>query len=175
MTSWTIFLLELRVQHYENQKLLKALGLGTFLDDLKTAMKVTEDVSEQLAMKFVSYQQKYQAALLVSNVIDGNNATEEESKGVMTAVLRGMLARRDEQIGHMEALQDLFKEALHRAKLPFGIAKDGTPIQAQVVHSVREMADWAFLAELPKYEDLLPLFSDHRFATEERHQPSPGT
>src|SRR6185437_572032 len=157
-------LLELRVQHYENQKLLKTLGST---DDLNTAMKVTEDVSEKLAMQFVAYQKKYQAVLLAANVIDGNNATEAESKGVMTAVLQGMQAKRDAQIGHMEALQDLFKEALHCARLPFGIDKDGTPIQAEVVHSVRELADHAYVADLPTYEELLPLFSDHVFATEE--------
>lgn len=154
----------MRVQHYENQKLLKALGAA---DDIKTAMKVTEDISEKLVKQLQPYHEKYEAALIAANVVDGNKASEAEAKGVMKAILMGMQAKRDEQIGHLEALQDLFKEALHCARLPFGVDKDGTPIQAQVVHSVRELADQAFLSELPKYEDLLPLFSDHRFATEE--------
>jgi hypothetical protein len=157
-------LLELRVQQYENQKLLKSLGST---DDLATAMKVTEETSQKLVQQFAAFQKKYQTALLPSNVIDGKNATEAESKGVMTAVLRGMSAKRDEQIGHLEALQDLFKEALHCARLPFGFDKDGNPIQAHVVHSVRELADQAFVADLPTYEELLPLFSDHPLAKEE--------
>lgn len=157
-------LLELRVQYYENQKLLKALGAT---DDINTAMKVTEEISEKLVKQLQPYQEKYQAALIAANVVDGTSASETESKGVMTAILMGMQAKRDEQLGHLEALQDLFKEALHCARLPFGIDKEGNPIQAQVVHSVRELADQAYVAELPTYEELLPLFNDHVFATEE--------
>jgi hypothetical protein len=100
---------------------------------------------------------------------------ERIREGSVLAVVRvkgstwcvAMQAKRDEQIGHMEALQDLFKEALHCARLPFGIDQDGTPIQAEVVHSVGELADHAYVADLPTYEELLPLFSDHVFATEE--------
>ena len=71
------------------------------------------------------------------------------------------------QIGHLEALQDLFAEALRCARHPFGIDKDGNPMQPQVVYSVRDLADQAFLSKLPTYEELLPIFSDHLFATEE--------
>jgi hypothetical protein len=157
-------LLELRVQHYEHQKLLKALGST---DDLESAMKVTEEVSEKLVNQFVTYQKRYQTALIASNSVDGANATGAESKGVMAAVLQETLAQRDTQIGHLEALQDLFAEALHCARLPFVVDKDGNLIQATVVYSVREVADQGFLPELPTYEELLPLFSDHLFAKEE--------
>lgn len=157
-------LLELRVQHYENQKMLNSLGSG---GDLQSAVKAGSEVSENLVKQFLTFQEKYQSALLVANVVDGNNATEAESKGIMTAILKGTQAKRDQQIGHLEALQDLFKEALHCARLPFGVDEDGNPIHPQIVHSVRELADRAFLAELPTYDELLPLFSDHRFATED--------
>ena len=55
-------LLELRVQHYENQKFLKALGST---DDIEFAMKATE--AEKLAIRFVTYQERYQTALIDSN------------------------------------------------------------------------------------------------------------
>ena len=168
-------LLELRVQDFENQKLLKNLQAT---DDLKSAMGVTKEISNSLVQKLAPFKEKYQTVLLRADTLDGKNATESEVKGVMAAILKGMHDKRDEQIGHLEALQDLFVEALHCARLPFGVDKKGNAIYAQVVHNVRNLADDAFVAGLPKYEDLLPLFRDHVFANEEgakslaEHDPS---
>jgi hypothetical protein len=131
-------LLEVRVQHYENQKMLKAL---TSTADLKTALKVREDISEKLVTQLQPYHKKYHSALVRADVIDGRNASETESKEVMTAVLRGMQPKRDEQIGHLEALQELFNEAMYCARLPCGVTQDGNLIQPRVVHSVRELVD----------------------------------
>jgi hypothetical protein len=154
-------LLELRVQHFENQKLLKTLGTT---DDLDSAMKEMEKTSENLVRQFVRFQQKYQTALIASNAFDGANASDAESKGVITAVVKAMLAKRDEQIGHLEALKELFAEALQCAKLPFGVDQAGNPVQPHRVHRVRDISDDAFVSHLPTYEELLPFFSDHDLA-----------
>jgi hypothetical protein len=155
-------LLEVRTQHYENQRALKALGST---DDLKSAMKLIEQSSEKLENQFLTYQERYQSALIARHVIDGKDVPEAVYKAAIVAVAKGMLAKRDEQIGHMEALQDLFKEALYCATLPFGVDGEGNPIQPEIFHKAREMADQAFMAALPDYEALLPMFSDHDFST----------
>jgi hypothetical protein len=156
-------LLEVRTQHYENLKLLTALGAT---DDLSTARKVTEEVSQKIVAQFVPYQQRYQSALIACNVIDRTNASDAEARAVTLAVAKAGLARRDEQIGHLEALKDLFDEALACARLPFGEDQHGRLVSPHVVHKVRELADRAFLSQLPSYEELLPLFRDHLLATD---------
>jgi hypothetical protein len=157
-------LLELRVQHFENQKVLRALGTS---DNLNAVMKEMQNTDEKLVQQFVKYQEKYQTALIASNAFDAANASDAESKGIITAVIQGMMAKRDEQIGHLEALKELFGEALQCAKLPFGVDQDGNQINPHRVHKVREISDDAFLSGLPTYEELLPLYSDHNLARSE--------
>ena len=157
-------LLEVRVQHYENQKLLNSLNA---IDNLDQALKVASEISPKLVEQLRPFQKKYLSALITCNVIDRTNAREAEAKVVITVLIKQLLARRDEQIGHLEALRELFEEALNCAKMPFGLDQNGHLVQPLVVHSVREIADAAFLASLPKYEDLLPQFSGHVFANEE--------
>ncbi len=157
-------LLELRVQHYEHQKLLKTLGAT---DDLGATTRAMETISEPLAQQFVKFQTKYQTALTVSNSVDAANASDAEAKGVTTFVVESLMAKRDEQIGHLEALKELFEESLQCAKIPFGVDRYGNPIQPRRVFNVREMSDKAFVASLPTYEELLPLFGSHDFASEE--------
>lgn len=154
-------LLELRVPHFEQQEWLKTLGAT---DDLDATKKAMEKPLENLGRQFAEFQEKDQTALIASNAFDGANASLAESKAVIMAIAPKIRRKRDERIGHLEALQDLFEEALRRARLPFGFDEEGNPIQPQLVHNVREILDEAFVAGLPTYEELLPLFSDHRLA-----------
>jgi hypothetical protein len=142
-------LLELRVQHFENLKLLKALRTT---DDLATAMKVTEETSRKLIDQLGVYQKRYQSSLITSDVIDGSNTTEAELKAVMTVVMEGMSAKRDRQIGHLEALQDLIDEALFCARHPLGVDQKGNLIMPTAVHEAREILDQDLPDQLPTNE-----------------------
>jgi hypothetical protein len=139
-------LLALRVQHFENRKLLKALGSA---DDLGAAMKVTEEISPKLVEQIAVYLLRYRSVLLPSDVAKAENASETEVRAVMTAVLEVKSAKRDEQIGHLEALRDLFAEALDSASLPVGLDPHGNLVHPQVVHDVRQLVDRGFLSRLP--------------------------
>jgi len=154
-------LLELRVQHFEQQEWLKTLGAT---DDLDATKKAMEQPLENLGRQFAEFQEKYQTALIASNAFDGANASLAESKAVIMAIAPKIRRKRDERIGHLEALKDLFEEALRCAKLPFGVGEEGNPLEPQRVYKVREISDEVFVAGLPAYEELLPLFSDHRLA-----------
>ena len=143
-------LLELRAQHYENQNILKALKAT---DDLQSAIKSGQEVSEKLVNQLANYYERYQTSLIVSHGFDHRNATDAESKVVMTEILKAKLEKRDTQLGHLEALQDLFEEVFSCAQLPCGVDKDGNVIQAGAICSVREIMDQSFLAQLPIYEN----------------------
>ena len=100
-------------------------------------MPTSDNLVEQLA-PFIG---KYETALIPANAFNDEGATEEEIDLVMRAVLEANIAKRDEQIGHFEKLQELFEEALLCAKVPFGHAADGKPVQPTRSISVREFID----------------------------------
>ena len=133
-------LLELRAQHYENLQVLKRLQTAT---DAKEASDfvVPEKGTERLEI----YQEKYQSALIAVNEIDKEGATEEEVKEVVKTIIQGNANRRDEQIGHLEALKDLFEEALLCARVPFGVTEDGEVLQPAQTWKVTD-----FLEEGPE-------------------------
>jgi hypothetical protein len=103
----------------------------------------------------------------MASCIDTANASEAEAKQFAALIMKQMMETRDEQIGHLEALQELFEEALVCARTPFGSTPDGILVEPQRIFRVREIADQMLLSGLPTYEDLLPLHSEHDFATEE--------
>ena len=133
-------LLEVRVQNFEQQKWLRTLAAT---DDLDATTKAMEQPSENLVRQFTEFQKKYQSALIPTTVFDRENASPAESKDVAVAVVTAIRRKRDEQIGHLEALTDLFEEALRCARQPFGVDDKGNPIEAQRVYKVRELLDGA--------------------------------
>lgn len=154
-------LLELRVQHYENVKALRTL---TASEDIRKAFAAAAEPSERIVDQFMAFQAKYASTLLAANAVDGTNATEEEAREFSRAFLERNIQRRDEEIGHLEALQELFDEALLCAKMPFGVSKDGHPVGPQRVHRVRPESDED---DLPDYDELQSKFEGHMIATED--------
>lgn len=152
-------LLEVRVQHYENLKSLKAL---TKTNDMKLAYAAAAEPSESIFNEMSVFQRKYATALVVSNVVNGEDATESDVKEFTKEMLQANIERRDIQIGHLEALQDLFEEALMCARVPFGIDRDGNPVGPQRVHRV--VGDEEQFG-IPDYDELLPRFKGHPLAT----------
>ena len=152
-------LLELRVQHYENLKALRALEST---NDMKQAYAAAAEPSDSIINQMTVFQSKYATALMASNVIDGDDATEREVKEFAKELLQTNIERRDSQIGHLEALQDLFEEALMCARVPFGIDRDGNPVGPQRVHRV--VGDEEQFG-IPDYDELLPRFKGHPLAT----------
>lgn len=153
-------LLELRVQHYENLQLLHVLkeieGPGDAMEDTTT--------SPELVAQLRKYMVKYETTLLFMDVIDGSNATREEIRAAQMAVLDTQTKLRDEQIGHMEALQELFNEAILCAKTPFEIYADGTEARPTKNWQVREMVDSCI--ETPDFDELAAVLKGHPFTTQ---------
>ena len=136
-------LLELRVHHFE---LLKNLKNYSTTDDLDTLAKMMENqTSVSLVEQFLPFQKKYQSALIRVNAYDKKNASDAEVKAVITTVTKRTLANRDKQIGNLEALKDLFDEALECAKMQFGTDQDGNTVQPIMLYIVRKIADNAGL------------------------------
>lgn len=131
-------LLEVRVQHKENVLMLRKLQSS---NDLASSIKVANEPSPAEIEQFIKYQSQYESALIEANAFNDENATMAETTEVIRAVMEKNKERRDEQIGHLEALQELFDEALACAKLPFGFDRDGNRIQPCVVRNVRELID----------------------------------
>ena len=102
----------------------------------------------------------------MANAIDGEGVSEAEANGIMKLVLTRNAEKRDEQIGHLEALQELFDEALACAKQPFGHSQDGDVAAPHRVFRVREIIDTLHFDGIPDYDSLQPLFSGHRAASE---------
>ncbi len=132
-------LLELRVQHYEN---LTGLRIMEEHGDQRILREVADQHTDPaLAEQFNKYLAKYQAQLIFDHVIDGENATQAEIDIVTEAALGALTQKRDEQIGHLEALQELFDEALMCAKVPFGVLTDGSVFGPKHAIRVREWID----------------------------------
>lgn len=157
-------LLEVRCQQSENIKVLRGLdSAGNVEEAIASGNAPTSAVTEE----FSKYLTRYESALIAANVFNSENATDAERREVMQVVLEKNIARREEQIGHLEALQELFEEALNCAKVPFGLDEQGNPVQPYVVHKVRKIVDDAFAANLPNYDELLPQFEEHPLARPE--------
>lgn len=125
-------LLEVRVQHYEN---LQALQLTEKHGDLRTVCEeLDRNISPALVEQLGKYVDKYRTQLVRQDVINGENATQSEIATVAEAFIRVAVQKRDEQVGHLEALQELFDEALMCAKAPFGALADG-----RICRTIREI------------------------------------
>jgi len=157
-------LVELRSYHYENVKILRSLKAGENPTEAITQLTTTPTILDD---QFIKIDSKYMTSLLPITTADVRNATESEVKEVMTAILEGEVKRKDEMIGHLEALQPLLADVFSCAKMPSGFDQHGNHVQPRRVYNIREIVDQARASALPKYEELLPLFSDHPFATEE--------
>lgn len=132
-------LLEVRVQHYEN---LMGLKIMEEHGDQRILREVADEhTSPALVEQFCKYHAKYQTQLILDHGIDGENATQAEIDIVTEAALGALTQKRDEQIGHLEALQELFDEALMCVKVPFGVSADGRVFGPRHVISVREWID----------------------------------
>jgi len=132
-------LLEVRVQHYED---LQALQLMEKHGDLRTVCEAQDrNISPALVEQIGKYVGKYQTQLVRHDVINGENATQSEIATVAEAFLRAAVQKRDEQVGHLEALQELFDEALMCAKAPFGVLADGRICRTIHQIHVRECID----------------------------------
>jgi hypothetical protein len=154
-------LLELRVQHYENLNLLRALE---DIEDPVEAMEATP-TSPKLLEQLGEYMAKYETTLLFADAMDGRNATREELRAAQTASLEMQAKLRDEQIGHMEALQELFDEAILCARTPFEVYADGSEDRPMKFWPVREMIDSCI--ETPQCDKLLAENEGHPFTTRE--------
>jgi hypothetical protein len=117
-------LLELRVQYYENLQVLKRLDSTDSLTEAANIPAVPTLVDQ-----LQTYFGKYWSSLISVTAINEEGAPAEQVPEVIRAVARAKSQTRDEQIGHLEALRDLFSEALHCARLPFGITRDGRFVQ----------------------------------------------
>jgi len=133
-------LLELRLQHYETLKLQRSLKST---DDFDSAMRVVEDEPPEIADRVYAYRGRRQTTLITAYTFDGRNATKAESMTVMREVVKEILECREAQIGHLEALQKLFVEAIGCSMLPYGLDEDGEEIGPRRVHNVREILDRA--------------------------------
>ena len=132
-------LLETRVQHFEN---LKSLSLMEKYGDIATMCeKAEEDVSPALVQQLQKYLKKYTTQLIFTDEIDPEGATQTEINEVTAAYLQVLTERRDQQIGHLEALQELFDESLMCAKLPLGMTSDGHFCSPTRVLNVRGWID----------------------------------
>jgi len=132
-------LLEVRVQHYEN---LKGLQIMEKHGDVKILEAATDEiVSPALEEQLGKYVKKYETRLICMDVTNGENATQDEIDIVVEATLGAGKIKRDEQIGHLEALQELFDEVLMCAKVPFGVLSDGSLCRPTRVTQVREAID----------------------------------
>lgn len=149
-------LLEVRVQMFENVKALRKLNET---NDPSSAIAAAKEPSPALVEQFVAFHRKYETALLPSGALDGEGATAEEVAAVMKAMLQANIKKRDEQLGHLEALQELFDEALLCAKIPFADSPGGGVIQPLRTVKVREF--FPNRVEVPDYETFLPRFYDH--------------
>ena len=126
---------EVRLQHFENVKSLRALDAT---QDLEGAFKAATETSATGVEQLVKFHKHYASGLVFNNYIDGRNASEAETTEYVKEFLKVNIQRRDEQVGHLEALQKLFEEALQCAKMPFGVDQEGHYIMPQIVHQVRE-------------------------------------
>ena len=132
-------LLEVRVQHFEN---LKMLNLLKEHGDVGTACKIADEtISPSLVKQLQDFHKKYETQPIFGHAINGENATQDEINDVTEAYLEAMTQHRDEQIGHLEALQELFEESMTCLKLPFGISKEGHFCSPTRVLKVREWID----------------------------------
>lgn len=121
-------LLELRVQLFENTHTLRAL---------KARNQHVEGgvVSLSLVEKLRPYYQKYNAVPITSTEYDRTGCSDEEVKEGLAILVELLCRERDEQIGHLEALQPLFEEALKCIASPFGHGEHGEFIRpARLVH-----------------------------------------
>lgn len=132
-------LLEVRVQHYEN---LQSLALLRKHGDVGAMCQAADkSISPALVEQLQQYLRKYETQLIYGDAVDGENASQVEINEVTEAFIHEMTVFRDEQIGHLDALQELFDESLTCAKLPFGISRDGHFCSPNRVLKVREWID----------------------------------
>jgi hypothetical protein len=131
-------LLEVRVQHCENVRARKELDAT---GDINAAYKAVGKPTQAVAEQFAKYQKKYAAALVPANRIDCTNASDDEVRAVVRQVIPEIIARREEQIGHLEALQSLFDEALKCARVAFAPDRNGNLVEPVRPISVREVID----------------------------------
>jgi hypothetical protein len=129
-------LLECRVQQWEDMQGLKLLG-----ESAGPMSFAEQPVSDNLVEQLRPYIKKYVSALVPSHAFNGEGATPEEIRQCQIAFTKMNIQQRDEQIGHLEALEELFDEAFACAKVPFGISANGKPIQPLKEYSVREWVD----------------------------------
>lgn len=132
-------LLEVRVQQYENQLALRGMEAG--LDATSANDEVKAKEAKIIDEQFTHYLKKYECALISTNVIDDKGATSEEKDRFVKKLYQLNIARREEQIGHLEALAGLFDEALSCAKYPFGPTADGNMAMPHRVWRVARYKD----------------------------------
>lgn len=130
-------LLELRVQHYENREVLKRL------DSTKSGPREAADLppAPRLIDQLAKYVGKYWSCLIHATAIDETGVDQEQATELVRQILEAKSQTRDEQIGHLEALQDLFSEALFCARLPFGKTCDGDFVQPTVVEKLSDLLE----------------------------------
>ena len=138
-------LLEIRVQHFEG---LEALQTLTETNDIEEITKREQPLTATTLEQFVKFQDKYQTALIAATGIDGKGATKDETRRVAKEVLTANCRRREEQIGHLEALQELIDQALMCAKVPFGFDAQGDSVQPTRSYKVRDILDGAESGEI---------------------------
>ena len=130
-------LLELRTQHFEHTSLLRMLESS----DNAGHVDVKPVTEPALAQKFIKFLKKYPAFLITVIAINNENVTAEEAIEAKKLLLKQYVVKRDEQIGHLEALTELFDEALQCAKMPIGPTNDGQIFQPGIEYSARSVLD----------------------------------
>jgi hypothetical protein len=128
---------EVRINHFELESRLNQLYKPNLADGPPQEPVISPDLVEQLA----KYHAKYCSALLPASAFGGEDCTVEEQYLVEAVFCKRTTIKRQKQIEHLEALQDLFDEALQCAKMPFGKSSDGDVKMPTNYYNVREIYD----------------------------------
>lgn len=107
-------LVELRNQNWEQLTQLRKLEETGSLDEADRAFDVPQ---EKLIGQLEPFFDEYKTVLVVTNITDFDGVPDEERTGIAKRILSSRVEQTDARIGHLEALSDLFDEALHCAKI----------------------------------------------------------
>jgi len=133
-------LIELRVQLWENVVTLRKLDET---GDLSVALQAQKEPIEGIDEQLVHYVAKYETALIYASAFDFDGVPDELIPVITKKFMSSRIKQRDEQLGHLEALSDLFDEALQCAKLPFGKTEDGKLIQPMLKIKATDFLEFA--------------------------------
>jgi hypothetical protein len=111
------------------------------MGDVQEGFAKAAEPQQALQEKLIKYLCEYPCFLIGATAIDGEDADEDEITNVTAALLKFNIKRRDEQIGHLERLRDLFDEALQCAEASSAVFAARKIPERERVISVRKIID----------------------------------